>query len=935
VDKGAHFYRCDFQVHTPRDANWAGTRAVTEDERRQYAEKFVHACRQKKLGAVAITDHHDFVMFPFIRAAAEAEVDVSGELLALEERLVVFPGLELTLGVPCQALLILDADIPTDRLPLVLEALAIEAVDSTATSLPPVERLDRIQSLTELYDALETRAWLRNRYIVFPNVTDGGHETLMRKGMQAKYKKMPCVGGYLDGTVDTKVGTGNKRIFDGLDSNWGNHRIALFQTSDSRADSFEDLGKHSTWVKWATPTAEALRQACLAQESRISQTPPAMPFACITRLSVSNSKFMGPIELELNPQYNAVIGGRGTGKSTVLEYIRWGLCDQQRGANRDDEINDPASRQRRLINETLAAFDSRIDVHLLINGIPHVVRRSAKNGEVQIKVSDGHFEPATESDARALLPVHAYSQKQLSSVAVRLDELTNFVTAPIREILSNIDTKIENLSGRIRQNYASLRRHRLLEANISRSEMTLASLTEQARNVRASIQDLSADDQKVLAQKPTYDTAGDLVDTLQRRLTEASEAADRFERDIDRLANSLPTPDNSDMPYADGLRQLSSEIRSIIDIAKRQASEAAATLRSRRNAGSQYETLLAAWNAARQNYEGRYAAVRAASSAHESRLHQLAELEERQAAARRTLTDQREELGRLGDPAANHLSLREQWVRLLKDRSDSLDRRCAEIMTLSDNMIRAGIKRAGALSELSSRIRAAASGSGLRSTKIDNLIENLRSADDPLIAWEDLLTELERSLKLTADSEAKPTAQLRSLLTTYGMTPGDITKLLDRLTPDSWLDLALAPLSDQPYFEYMATEGEYIDFSAASPGQQATALLRILLNQEGPPLIIDQPEDDLDSTVIQEVVSKIWKAKGRRQLIFTSHNANLVVNGDAELVISCDYRSMGDQSGGRIKLEGAIDVESVKNEITHIMEGGEKAFRLRKDKYGF
>jgi len=70
-------------------------------------------------------------------------------------------------------------------------------------------------------------------------------------------------------------------------------------------------------------------------------------------------------------------------------------------------------------------------------------------------------------------------------------------------------------------------------------------------------------------------------------------------------------------------------------------------------------------------------------------------------------------------------------------------------------------------------------------------------------------------------------------------------------------------------------------------------------------------------------------------LIFASHNANLVVNGDAELVICCDYRGSSDQSGGRIKVEGAIDLTEVRDEITAVMEGGEKAFRLRKEKYGF
>jgi len=87
--------------------------------------------------------------------------------------------------------------------------------------------------------------------------------------------------------------------------------------------------------------------------------------------------------------------------------------------------------------------------------------------------------------------------------------------------------------------------------------------------------------------------------------------------------------------------------------------------------------------------------------------------------------------------------------------------------------------------------------------------------------------------------------------------------------------------------------------------------------------------------VILEVVEEIWAAKKKRQIIFTSHNANIVVNGDADLVVCCDYRTAGDQSGGKVKLLGAIDIPDIKKEITIVMEGGREAFRLRNEKYGF
>jgi chromosome segregation protein len=139
---------------------------------------------------------------------------------------------------------------------------------------------------------------LRGRFIVLPNVSEGGGSTLLRKGFHQKYKFMPCVGGYLDGPV-SQHGTGNISITSGKNREYGFKPIGLFQTSDNRTRTFSELGKYSTWVKWARPTAEALRQACLAKESRLYQEDPQIPSIWITGVDVSNSKFIGPTDWSL------------------------------------------------------------------------------------------------------------------------------------------------------------------------------------------------------------------------------------------------------------------------------------------------------------------------------------------------------------------------------------------------------------------------------------------------------------------------------------------------------------------------------------------------------------------------------------------------------------------------------------------------------------
>ena len=316
---------------------------------------------------------------------------------------------------------------------------------------------------------------------------------------------MPCVGGFVDGSV-SKLRVGVSNILAGKDKEWGNKRLACFQTSDSRREDHRDLGSHSTWIKWATPTAEALRQACLAQELRISQEQPRLPSIVISGITVSNSTFLGPIELEFNPQYNALIGGRGTGKSTILEYLRWALCDQPPAVTDEDAPNYQA-RRTRLIDQTLKAVNSTVDARFIVNEVPHVVRRRSEDASVSIKVGSSEFRECSEDEVRSLLPIQAYSQKQLSDVSVRADELLRFVTSPVRSELRQIESRIEDSAGKVRQSYATRLRQRTLSTEIERRTLEQHSLQEQADALRGTLTDLSEEDRALLDQGKSYEDA--------------------------------------------------------------------------------------------------------------------------------------------------------------------------------------------------------------------------------------------------------------------------------------------------------------------------------------------------------------------------------------------------------------------------------------------
>lgn len=304
VDHGAHFCKCDLQVHSPRDRNWEGQSANTEEERKTFATSFVAACRQRGLGAVAITDHHDLAFFPYIREAANEERNPNGDPVA--EKLIVFPGLELTLGLPCQAILIFDPDLNASRLTAAMHALGIEQAPETDPKSTDTKKLP-LMSLQHVCSRIEALPSVKGRFILLPNVNDGGSDTLLRQDFAEHYKAMPCVGGYVDGNFEPHS---RRNIVDGKDPAWGSKKVGVIQTSDARSADFQKLGASPTWIKWSSPTTEAIRQACLSPASRLRYSEPLTPDNWIMGMKVSASRFFGPFTVEFNPQTNMLIGGR-------------------------------------------------------------------------------------------------------------------------------------------------------------------------------------------------------------------------------------------------------------------------------------------------------------------------------------------------------------------------------------------------------------------------------------------------------------------------------------------------------------------------------------------------------------------------------------------------------------------------------------------------
>lgn len=140
--------------------------------------------------------------------------------------------------------------------------------------------------------------------------------------------------------------------------------------------------------------------------------------------------------------------------------------------------------------------------------------------------------------------------------------------------------------------------------------------------------------------------------------------------------------------------------------------------------------------------------------------------------------------------------------------------------------------------------------------------------------------------------------------------------------------------------------------SQMSEGKKAFIILRMLLdfNESGYPILIDQPEDDLDNRAIyDEMATYLKKIKKLRQVIVVSHNPNIVVGGDSELVVCANQDGIGNKNHNRVKFEyvaGSLEntcqkveatsilaTQGVKEHVCDILEGGNEAFLQRERKY--
>jgi predicted ATPase len=205
---------------------------------------------------------------------------------------------------------------------------------------------------------------------------------------------------------------------------------------------------------------------------------------------------------------------------------------------------------------------------------------------------------------------------------------------------------------------------------------------------------------------------------------------------------------------------------------------------------------------------------------------------------------------------------------------------------------------------------------------IGALLEELYPNGANAGAVEDRLASIKKKIRDIADGTYKGALADRRFGAHVAKLPPEAVDRIDAWFPEDSLQVNYSTTADGSGFR---------SIQEGSPGQKTAALLAFLFSYGEEPIILDQPEDDLDNHLIYDlIVGQLRRIKQRRQVIVVTHNANIVVNGDAELVVALAAR------GGETQKEcfGCLQERPVRDTICTVMEGGREAFEQRWKRLG-
>jgi DNA repair ATPase RecN len=877
---GARFYRCALQINPYEylGRHKKQTRFKTETD---YNNAIIQACQERNIEVVAVTDHY--------------RVRSSKSLIecAKTAGILVFPGFEAVTKDGVHFLCLFDPTKDLASLERVVGDCGIH--DQSAES--PTGKYDTLELLEE------SRKW--GAACVAAHVAGQGGLLAMLSGQSRinawrSHNLLAC-------SLPGPVSDAPENLRAILENKNAEHRrdrpLAIINAQDVSGPDDLDKPGASCWIKMSEISVEGLRQAFLDPKSRIRLASDTLPEDHAEFLTIAwEGGFLDGAAIHFNENLNVLVGGRGTGKSTVIESLRYVLG------------LEPLGEEARKAHEGIVrhVLKSGTKISLLLrshrpNKQEYRVERTIPNPPV-VRDQNGNVLNITSA---AIVPqVEVFGQHEISELTKSPEKLTRLLERFVERDTSldrrkaDVRRQVEQSLGKILDTNKEMTQVEERLASLPGLEETLKRFQEAGLEDRLKEQSLLVREEQVL--KTSTDRLGpfrQLLEDLRRGLP------------IDRAFVSQKA--------LDGLpgKEILAEVDTVLSALNRELEAVAKQLQE------VLEVADRGLGAVRSRWDERKKGVQAA---YEKILREL----------QKSKVDG-EEFIRLRRQIEELRPLRERQTMIQRAKKEHEDRRRSLLAEWEDvkaeefRQLERAAKKVN--KQLAERVRVQVTFAGNREPLFD-LLKNriggrLSEALDALRQYESLsLKELADAWREGRDALAKKYKMPPAQADRIAQAPVEIVMQLEELdlAPTTQIELNVAG-EGQP--------AQWQRLEDLSTGQKATAVLLLLLLESDAPLVVDQPEDDLDNRFITEgVVPKMREEKRRRQFVFATHNANIPVLGDAELIVGLTASGEAGQEGkARMPREhmGSIDARAVRELVEEVLEGGRVAFEMRRLKYGF
>lgn len=872
---GARFVRADLHVHlSPEGA----------DEMTQAADDYVAAALNKQIEVLGITDHNSVANVRPALTAAEGKP------------ILILPGIEV--GSSDGHLL---AFFPPDDLDQ-LEAFATAQNLALGARLADGSRRST-RTMRNLLDEIQTRGGFGIAAHVDAN---DGIQAMVARGELAELLSHPALAGLefrrlenlqrwfgAEDHDDDRQNAGAARL---REPELAERGIALVMSSDAHDSSL--VGKDGTdqpltRLRVGEPSYTAVRNALLYNPKARCKVEADLPASFPRVLSASfQGGFLDGVSIEFADNLNCLIGGRGSGKSTALLAIRAALGAQQ-GPDEDDFNDAERMPQRTVVRFVDPAGTERVAVREL--------------GDI-----------ARDEDSLPIeLPLADLSQGESAYVAsnYRTDrqQMLAFLDSFCR-LEQELDAERDVLE-RLNDNAAEVKRTAFREQDYKQAALDRQKLEASIKSARAGkLEEVATWALRLATQQA-------LIEQIRQQLERAGAAPTTpLMAALGALAKETGT-DLEQRPIADFAQPLDATLVQLNEALKQAGSAHVSSVKA---ATTALTKLLEDWDEEFARWQTR-------------RRQRTEELEQQgfkvQAGALTTMGERLQaltkQLADLSEKRRQHkaaLAERDQLLEQLRERRRLIfERRRATLRLVA--------QRAND-STLGLRINVSYSHEAMRKVWRDWLSPRFRHRGQRLI-------RLSRSIKPWQFAELVKSGNrgaTQALTDDQGdgqpfFTSDDIEQISE-LAWEEVFELETMRLEDVPRIDVSDSDHrEAREFNHLSAGQQRSVLLSLLLCADrADPLIVDQPEDQLDAPYIATgVVRHLERPKERRQLIIDTHNANLTVLGDAELVVPL-YAEGG---VGTVRDAGAVDDSVTLSHVCRLLEGGASAYARRGQRYGF